>query len=118
MAKETYQDILESLQGPEEWTNTELHKKEIKRAIRSAARSVLPNATETKILITANARAIRNFLKFRGSIPGDEEMRRVAAALLKILRIGARSFFFDFRIDTLPDGSPIVVHETLPNNAK
>lgn len=79
---------------------------------------MLPNATETKILVTANARDILYFLKFRGSIPDEEEMSRVAAELLKIFRIAARSVFFDFRIDTLPNGSLIIVHETLPGNTR
>ena len=85
-----------------------MQKKEIRRAVRSAARSVLPNATETKILVTVNARALRHFFKVRGSIPGDEEMRTVAAELLKLLQLEAPSIFLDFHIETLPDGSPIV----------
>lgn len=111
VAKEAYRDILESLREAEAEVGVELQQREIRRAIRSAARSVLPNATETKIMLTANARALRHFLRVRGSIPGDEEMRWVAAALLDRLRVEAPSVFFDFHIDTLPDGSPIVIQE-------
>src|SRR5207302_70772 len=39
-----------------------LDRKEALRAIRSAARSILPNATETSIVVTANARSLRHFL--------------------------------------------------------
>jgi thymidylate synthase ThyX len=42
--------------------------------------------TETRIVVTANARALRHFLKVRGSIEGDSEMRSVSAELLKTLR--------------------------------
>jgi len=84
--------------------------KEPLRAMRSAARSVLPNATETKIVATANARALRHFLDVRGSIEGDSEMRHVCSEMLKILRLEAPNLFADFSIDTLPDGSAIVVH--------
>ncbi|AEF98502.1 FAD-dependent thymidylate synthase [Methylomonas methanica] len=97
-----------------ELTPTKLHQlgnvgaREALRALRSAARSVLPNATATKIVITANARALRHFLKVRGSIPGDEEMRIVAASLLTILQKDAPEIFRDFFTETLPDGSPIV----------
>lgn len=111
-AKEAYRTIAKSLQQLEAAPDLALQQKELKRAIRSAARSVLPNATATKIMITANARALRHFLKVRGAIPGDEEMRRVAAALLTHLQIEAPSLFFDFAIDTLPDGSPIVIQHT------
>jgi thymidylate synthase (FAD) len=110
-AKEAYQDIVNSIKEPAAEGGAEWPKRELRRAMRSAARSVLPNATETKIVVTANARALRHFLRVRGSIPGDEEMRRVAAELLKYLHIEAPSLFCDFRIDTLSDGSPIVLHQ-------
>lgn len=88
-------------------------KKEINRAVRSAARSVLPNATETKIVITANARALRHFFRVRGAIAGDIEMRQVASELLESLRSEAPSLFFDFEIRRLPDGSPIIEHRAI-----
>lgn len=69
---------------------------ETRRALRSAARSVLPNALESIIVVTANARAIRHFLKLRGGIEGDPEMRLVAAALLETLRPEAPALFADF----------------------
>src|SRR4051794_22986312 len=59
-----------------------------KRA-REAARSVLPNATETKIFVTANARALRNFLELRGSRHADAEIRKVALAILAVLQAEA-----------------------------
>jgi thymidylate synthase (FAD) len=112
--KEAYQDIVNSIKEPSTEGDAELPKRELRRAMRSAARSVLPNATETKIVVTANARALRHFLRVRGSIPGDEEMRQVAAELLKYIQIEAPSLFGDFRIDTLSDGSPIVIHQDSP----
>lgn len=112
VTKQAYRKILSSLRDAERQTSeNNMERQEISRAIRSAARSVLPNATETTILVTANARALRHFLKVRGSIPGDEEMRQVATELLKYLKTEAPSLFFDFRIDTLPDGSPIVIQQ-------
>ena len=36
-----------------------------RKMARQAARSVLPNATETKIFVTANARALRHFIELR-----------------------------------------------------
>lgn len=87
----------------------ELDSKERNRLIRSAARSVLPNSTETKIVMTANARAIRHFLKVRGNILGDYEMRLVASRILNIVKVEAPAVFYDFEVRHLPDGSPQVV---------
>lgn len=88
----------------------ELTDREFLRAGRSAARSLLPAATETKIVVSANARAIRYFLLQRGGIEGDEEMRVVSARLLEHVRDDAPALFADFRIEPMADGSPIVRH--------
>lgn len=71
--------------------------KERLRAIRSAARSVLPNATETKIVVTANARALRHFLVLRGAIEGDAEMRQVSGLIYTMLVDEAPSLIADFQ---------------------
>ena len=63
----------------------------------SSARSSLPNATETKIVITANARALRHFFEMRGALDGDWEMRKVACALYNIVNVDAPSLFADFK---------------------
>jgi len=113
VSQESYRVILDSLGELEGKTGLQLSKKEFKRAIRSAARSVLPNATETKIVATANARALRHFFKIRGSIPGDIEMREVAAALFILVRTEAPSLFADFTLKKLADGSPELIHSEL-----
>lgn len=87
-------------------------KKERLRDLRSACRSILPNATETKIVVTANARAIRHFFKMRGAIDGDWEMRAVACALFKQVQADAPGVFQDFRISVIKDGSEKLVHES------
>lgn len=109
-SKETYIELLDLLEKLEKDDNslTFIEKKEIKRLKYSAARSVLPNATESKIFVTANARAIRHFLKVRGSIPGDEEMRNVSAELLKLVSEDSKALFSDFYISYLSDNTPIV----------
>lgn len=116
-ARRAYRTLDSLLRDHEESLPRDLDKKEINRAIRSAARSVLPNATETKIVVTANARALRYFLKVRGGIPGDREMREVAAALLSILSSEAPALFFDFHLNRLSDGSPQVQCETASHKA-
>ena len=78
-----------------------------RKAIRQAARAVLPNATETKIFVTANVRAWRHFIEMRGSAFADVEIRGLAIMVLEILQVEAPLLFGDFTIDTLPDGSKI-----------
>lgn len=111
LAQKSYREILNTLNKVQPSCTGELVAKEIRRAIHSAARSVLPSATESKIVVTANARAFRHFLSIRGSIPGDEEMRSVGSALLRHLQDDAPSLFFDFSIAKLPDGSPMVIQK-------
>jgi thymidylate synthase (FAD) len=51
-----------------------------KRA-REAARSVLPNCTETKLVWSCNLRELRHVLRLRGDASADWEIRRWALAL-------------------------------------
>jgi thymidylate synthase (FAD) len=66
-----------------------------RKMAREAARSVLPNATETKIFITGNARALRHFIELRGSIHADAEIRVLACKIAKVLREEAPNLFGD-----------------------
>ncbi len=76
-----------------------------RKAIRQAARAVLPNATETKIFVTANVRAWRHFIEMRGAAYADWEIRRLALKILDILRDEAPLLFSDFTVEDLPDGT-------------
>ena len=76
-----------------------------RKAIRQAARAVLPNATETKIFVTANVRAWRHFIEMRGSASADVEIRRLAIMVLEALEVEAPLLFGDFTTETLADGS-------------
>ena len=70
-----------------------------RKKAREAARSVLPNATETKIVVTGNARAWRHWLHMRGSEHADAEIRRLAGHVLPILKECAPNIFMDCTID-------------------
>lgn len=76
-----------------------------RKLARQAARSVLPNATETKIFVTANARALRHFIEQRGSRHAETEIRKLAVAVLKVMRAEAPNLFGDYRLVSLPDGT-------------
>jgi len=70
-----------------------------RKAAREAARSVLPNATETKITVTGNARALRHFIEMRGDAAADAEIRRLAVAVLKLLQADSPNLFGDYQLN-------------------
>jgi thymidylate synthase (FAD) len=76
-----------------------------RKAARQAARSVLPNATETKIFVTANARALRHFLEQRGAAGAEPEIRKLAGKVLDILQKESPNLFGDYHKIPLPDGT-------------
>lgn len=71
---------------------------DIKKNARQAARSVLPNATETKIVVTLNGRSIRHVLEMRGSPFADAEFRRVAVAMYRATAGSLPDILGDFEI--------------------
>jgi thymidylate synthase (FAD) len=78
-----------------------------RKQARQAARAVLPNATETRIVITGNYRAWRHFIAVRASEHADVEIRRLAIACLRQLVDVAPAVFADFHITTLSDGTEV-----------
>jgi thymidylate synthase (FAD) len=100
-----YREILSDLaeQIGEEGTATMRRKR-----ARQAARAVLPNSAETKVVVTGNARAWRHFVEMRGSETADVEIRRLAVAVLRVLRAEAPHIFEDLAIVPHEDGSETV----------
>ena len=78
-----------------------------RKQARQAARAVLPNATETRIVVTGNYRAWRHFVAMRASEQADVEIRRLAIACLRQLVDVAPQVFADFEIATLADGTEV-----------
>jgi thymidylate synthase (FAD) len=76
-----------------------------RKLARQAARSVLPNATETKIFVTANARALRHFIELRANRHAETEIRTLAVRLLRLMQAEAPSLFGDYQLIPLPDGT-------------
>jgi thymidylate synthase (FAD) len=81
-----------------------------KRA-RQTARSLLPNAAETKIVVTGNARAWRHFLEMRGSASAEAEIRALSLKLLAVLKGEAPHLFGDYRVVRQDDGTAIIETE-------
>ncbi|CAN5672554.1 FAD-dependent thymidylate synthase [soil metagenome] len=102
---DSYRDLLVTLTGQIGEDGAATMRK--KRA-RQAARSVLPNAAETKIVVTGNARAWRHFIEMRGSASADVEIRRLAVSVLHVLRNEAPNMFGDLTIASQPDGTEVV----------
>lgn len=72
---------------------------------RQAARAVLPNATETRFVVTGNYRAWRSFIAARGSEHADTEIRGLAIRCLELLRAESPVLFSDFLVSELADGT-------------
>jgi thymidylate synthase (FAD) len=78
-----------------------------RKQARQAARAVLPNATETRIVVTGNYRAWRHFIGMRATEHADVEIRELAIECLRQLQRVAPNVFADFTISTLADGTEI-----------
>ncbi len=99
---DAYRELVDALMN----ASSQVQDKTLRRKIaRQAARSVLPNATETKIFVTANARALRHFIEMRCSEPAEVEIRKVAVEILGVLQKEAPSLFGDYVLSPLSDGT-------------
>lgn len=99
-AQSAYVALVEQLMQRYAWVADKVHRRKM---AREAARGVLPNSTETKIVVTANARAWRTLLELRSSEGAEFEIRRWAVSVIRVLQNEAPGFFSDFEIYTAPD---------------
>lgn len=82
-----YSEIAEQMSDAGELTRKE---------VREAARVVMPNGTETKLVVSGNLRAWRDVLKKRYAASADAEIREFAIQVLGHLRSIAPNSFQDF----------------------
>jgi thymidylate synthase (FAD) len=94
-AQAAYVALVGELMTRYQWVADRVHRRKM---AREAARGVLPNSTETKIVVTGNARAWRTMLELRSSEGAELEIRRLAVAVLRVLQQEAPAFFCDFEI--------------------
>jgi thymidylate synthase (FAD) len=99
-AQAVYVSLVAELMERYGWVTDKVHRRKM---AREAARAVLPNATETKIVVTANARAWRTMLELRSSEGAELEIRRMAVAVLRLLQREAPGFFSDFEVYAAAD---------------
>ncbi len=103
-SRRAYEELLTKLEAKiADQPNAVLRRKQA----RQAARAVLPNDTETRIVVTGNYRAWRHFIAMRASEHADTEIRRLAIACLRELAEVAPAVFADFEIGVLADGSEV-----------
>ena len=100
-AQTAYVEAVERLMSRYEWVEDKVHRRKL---AREAARSVLPNATEVKIVASANVRAWRTMLELRLGEGAELEIRRMAVACLRVLQQEAPALFADFEIYQSPEG--------------
>jgi len=99
-----YEELLEGLEKRfADVPNATLGRKQA----RQAARAILPNATETRIVVTGNYRAWRHFIAMRATEHADVEIRALAVECLRHLQREVANVFADFEIATLDDGTEI-----------
>src|SRR5207249_599929 len=101
-AQAAYVTAVNHLMARYEWVEDKIHRRKL---AREAARSVLPNATEVKIVASANVRAWRTMLELRLGEGAELEIRRMAVACLRVLQREAPALFDDFEIFRASDGS-------------
>jgi thymidylate synthase (FAD) len=99
-AQATYVSLVDQLMQRYSWVADKVHRRKM---AREAARAVLPNATETKIVATANVRAWRTMLELRSSEGAEMEIRRFAIMALRLMQTEAPAMFSDFEIYTAED---------------
>ncbi|MGH7672951.1 MAG: FAD-dependent thymidylate synthase [Gemmatimonadales bacterium] len=99
-AQAAYVRAVDGLMQRYEWVSDKVHRRKM---AREAARSVLPNATEVKIVVSGNARAWRTMLELRCGEGAELEIRRMAIAVLRLLQREAGALFSDFEIYVADD---------------
>lgn len=82
----SYKQLVQSLQGEQGLP---------RKQAREAARAVLPNAIETRITLTGNHRAFRQFLWRRLDPAADAEIRALAFELLSQLQVQYPALYED-----------------------
>ena len=106
--RKAYVELAEATTQYVQQKHPEMAPRDRRKWARQAARSILPNACETKIFVTGNSRSWRHFLELRGSIHADTEIRLLAVEICRVLKKESPNIFHDIEIGDEPDGMPSV----------
>jgi thymidylate synthase (FAD) len=80
-------------------------KTDLRKKVNQAARGLLPNETETIIVVTANVRAWRHVIEMRASHHAELEIRSLAIRVFLCLHQVEPILFGDYQLEELPDGT-------------
>lgn len=94
-AQASYVALVNDLMQRYAWVGDKVHRRKM---AREAARGVLPNSTETKIVVTGNVRAWRTMLELRCGEGAEQEIRRLGLLVLRTMQTEVPAFFGDFEI--------------------
>lgn len=78
---------------------------DLRKRLQQTARSVLPNETETVVVVTGNARAWRHVIEQRSSPHAETEIRALAVRLFLCLYQTDPVLFDDYHVDQIYDGT-------------
>ena len=80
-------------------------KTDLRKKVNQAARGLLPNETETIMVITGNVRAWRHVIEMRASDHSELEILALAVRLFLCLQQIEPILFGDYQLHELPDGT-------------
>ena len=80
-------------------------KTDLRKKVNQAARGLLPNETETIMVITGNVRAWRHVIEMRASDHSELEIRALAVRLFLCLQQIEPILLGDYQLHELPDGT-------------
>lgn len=78
---------------------------DLRKKVNQSARAVLPNETETIVVVTGNVRAWRHFIEMRASSHSEVEIRGLAVRVWLCLRCLEPLLFGDYQLAHLPDAT-------------
>lgn len=106
--RKAYVELADAAAGYVAQKHPEMAPRDRRKWARQAARSILPNACETKIFVTGNSRSWRHFLELRGSPHADTEIRLLAVEVARALKREGPNIFHDVEVYDEADGIPAV----------
>jgi thymidylate synthase (FAD) len=103
-----YAEVAEELVGLQSEGHPSLSaeaKTDMRKRVQQVARSVLPNETETTMVLTANVRAWRHMIEMRTDPHAESEIRDLFFRIFLCLRLAEPILFADYNIGPYPDGT-------------
>ena len=98
-------DELLSLQSEGDQLLSAQARTDRRKRVQQTARSVLPNETETIVVLSANVRSWRHMIEMRTDAHAESEIRDLFFRIFLCLRLAEPLLFEDYAIESYPDGT-------------